>query len=66
MSTPPLTQIPESLRFRLAPHGDPPSWVLSHLTKEQLVQIYRIQLEYEKAVNAAQGKLLEGFAAAVK
>jgi hypothetical protein len=66
MSTPPSPQIPESLRLRVGPHGDPPSWVLSRLTQEQLVSIYRMQLEYEKAVHAAQGKLLEGLASAVK
>lgn len=66
MSTPPNPQIPESLRLRVGPHGDPPSWLISRLSPEQLINIYRIQLEYEKAVHAAQGKLLEGLAGAVK
>jgi hypothetical protein len=66
MSTPQSPQIPESLRIRVGPHGDPPSWLISRLNPEQLTQIYRLQLEYEKAVHAAQGKLLEGLTAAVK
>lgn len=66
MSNGPLTHIPETLRFRPIPHGDPPPWVLSHLTKEQLMQVYRVQLEFEKTLNAAQGKLLEGLASAIK
>lgn len=66
MATPQLPQLPESLRIRLGPHGDPPSWVLSHLSREQLLQIYRLQLDYEKSLNAAQGKLLEGLTAAMK
>jgi len=63
MSTPP---VPEQLRFRPGPHGDPPSWVLSHLNREQLLQIYKAQLDYEKAVAAAHSKLLEGLSGAVK
>ena len=65
MSTP-AAQIPEALRIRLIPHGDPPSWLLGHLNREQLVQIYRLQLDYERALNAAQGKFLDGVAAALK
>jgi hypothetical protein len=66
MSTPQNPQIPESLRIRVGPHGDPPSWLISRLSPEQLVQVYRLQLEYEKAVHAAQGKLLDGLTSAVK
>ena len=70
MATPQLPlnpqQLPELLKINIGPRGDPPSWLLSHLSREQLVQIYRLQLDYEKSLNAAQGKLLEGLTAAMK
>jgi len=60
MNNPQNPQVPESLAIRLRPKGDPPSWLISRLNPEQLVQIYRLELEYEKAVNVAQTKFLEG------
>ena len=53
------TQLPESLLFRLHNHGDPPPW-LSLLSKEQLIEFGRIQIDYEKALNAAHGQYLNG------
>jgi len=66
MATPPNAQLPESLRIRVGPHGDPPSWLISRLSPEQLVTVYKLQLEYEQAVHAAQGKLLQGLSSAIK
>ncbi len=66
MSTPSVPPVPEALRLRVGPHGDPPSWIISQLSREQLVQIYRAQLEFEKATNAAHARFLENLTAAVK
>ena len=66
MATPPTQHLPEQLRIRVGPHGDPPSWLISRLSPEQLVAVYRLQLEYEQAVHAAQGKLLQGLANTIK
>lgn len=52
-------QLPESLLFRLHNHGDPPFW-LHQLTKEQIFEYGRVQLEYEKAINAAHAQYLSG------
>jgi len=52
--------LPESLSIHVRPHGDPPSWLISRLNPEVLLQIYRLQLEFEKAVNTAQARFLEG------
>jgi hypothetical protein len=60
MNNPQNPQLPESLSIRVRPHGDPPSWLISRLSPEQLMQIYRLQLEFEKAVNVAQTKFLDG------
>jgi len=59
MSTPNIPQVPEIFRWRPGPIGDPvPWWLVSHLGKEVLVELGRIQLDYEKAVNAAYGQYI--------
>lgn len=59
MSTPNIPQISELFRWRPWPIGDPvPWWVISQLSKETLVELSRIQLEHEKAINTAYGQYL--------
>ncbi|HEV2297985.1 MAG TPA: hypothetical protein VGR72_05665 [Candidatus Acidoferrales bacterium] len=59
MSTPNLPHISEQFRWRPGPIGDPvPWWLVSQLTKEATVELARVQLEYEKAVNAAYGQYI--------
>jgi hypothetical protein len=64
MSTPQIPQIPqlhEAFRFRPWPIGDPvPWWLLSYLSKEVIFELARVQLEYEKAANAAYGTYING------
>jgi hypothetical protein len=38
---------------------DDPPWVLEYLDKVQAIQIARIKIEFQRAVNAAYGKALE-------
>lgn len=59
MSTPNLPQVSEVFKWRPGWIVDPvPWWLLSHLNKEVLVELSRIHLEHEKAVNAAYGQYL--------
>jgi hypothetical protein len=53
-------EMSELLRFRVNPIFDPVPWpILQYLEKEQLLEVARIQLEYQLAVNEAQGKAME-------
>ncbi len=53
-------EMSELLRFRPFPHGDPVPWILiEQLEREQLLEIAKIQLEYQTAINEAYGKALQ-------
>jgi hypothetical protein len=58
MSTPNIPHIPEMFRWRPGPIFDPGPWVMSQLSKEVLVELARVQLENEKAANAAYGQYI--------
>lgn len=59
MSTPNFPQISEFFRWRPGPIGDPvPWWLLSQLNKETLVELSRVHIDHEKAMNAAYGQYL--------
>jgi hypothetical protein len=61
MSTPNLPHVSEFFRWRPGPIGDPvPPWLLPQLSKEVLVELAKVQLDYEKAVNVALGQYIGG------
>jgi hypothetical protein len=67
MSTPNIPQISEFFRWRPGPIGDPvPWWIISQLGKETLAELAKIQLEHEKAMNAAYGQYLNNVQAALQ
>jgi hypothetical protein len=67
MSTPNFPQISEVLRWRPGPIGDPvPWWLVSQLSKETLVELSRVQIEHEKAMNAAYGQYLNNIQAVLQ
>ena len=56
----PKNELFELLQFRPHPIGDPVPWILiEQLDKSQLVQIARIQLDYQIAVNQAYGNAIQ-------
>ena len=59
-------ELSERLHFNPIIHGDPPPWVLPYLDKEQIIQAARIQLEFQRAVQAAYGKALQQFEGVLK
>jgi hypothetical protein len=53
-------EMSELLRFRPNPIFDPVPWILvEQLEREQLIQIARIQLEYQIRINEAYGKAIQ-------
>lgn len=53
-------EMSELLRFRPNPIFDPVPWILvEQLEREQLIQIARIQLNYQIAINEAYGKAIQ-------
>ncbi|HME11250.1 MAG TPA: hypothetical protein VKF79_00205 [Candidatus Acidoferrum sp.] len=61
MGNPDITNISEVLRWRPGPIGDPvPWWLFSQLSRETLVELSKVQLEHEKAVNVAMGNYIAG------
>ena len=67
MTNPNAPQISEFFRWRPGPIGDPvPWWLISQLSKESLVELSRIQLEYEKVVNTAYGQYINNIQAALQ
>lgn len=59
MTTPNSPQISEVFRWRPGPIGDPvPWWLVSQLSKEVLLELSRVQIEHEKAMNTAYGQYL--------
>ena len=58
---PQIPQIHEALQFRPWQIGDPvPWWLLSHLSKDTLVDLAKVQLEHQKAANTAYANYLNG------
>ena len=49
------------LRFDPGWFTDPVPWLLEHLDKAQLLQVARIKVELQKAVQAAYGKALDQY-----
>ena len=53
-------EMSELLRFRPNPIFDPVPWILiEQLEREQIMQIGRIQLEFQTVVNEAYGKAIQ-------
>jgi len=53
-------EMSELLRFRPNPIFDPVPWILvEQLEREQIMQIARIQLNYQIAINEAYGKAIQ-------
>jgi hypothetical protein len=62
----PKVELSELLRFDPGWIKDPVPWLLPYLDKEQIVKTARIQLEFQRAVQAAYGKALEQFEGVLK
>lgn len=62
----PKAELSERLHFNPWIHGDPPPWVLEYLDKEQIFKAARIQLEFQRAVQAAYGNALQQFEGVLK
>jgi hypothetical protein len=59
-------ELSKSFTFNPWWYADPPPWVLDYLDKEQIIQAAQIQLEFQRAVQAAYGKALQQFEGVLK
>jgi hypothetical protein len=59
-------ELSEMLRFDPGWIKDPVPWLIPYLDKEQIIQTARIQIEFQRAVQAAHSKALQEFESILK